>query len=117
MEDTARKAIALLRNEEVKDFVAFDKSQEEINEIVENEIKNLAPNQKFLRGLYTGGTLADEAMEILSRDMGSLFITNHSLKPEYQLKDVNTSVEHTCIDFGEDEFTVGRPPSNDRSFN
>ena len=108
LEDTARKAIALLRNEEVKDFVAFDKSQVAINAIVENEIKNLAPNQKFLRGLYTGGTLADEAMEILSRDMGHIY-SNIPLKPEYQLKDVNTSVEHTCIDFGEDEFTVGRP--------
>jgi hypothetical protein len=31
------------------------------------------------------------------------------LTPEYKLKDVFKSQEHTCVDFGDDDFTKGRP--------
>lgn len=108
LEDTARKAVALLRGQDVEDFQGFDKSMDEINEIVEKEVGKLGPKQKYLRGLYTGGTLADEAMQILSKDLGNIY-SNIPLNPDYRLEDVMVSQDHTCIDFGEDEFTVGRP--------
>lgn len=108
LEDTARKAVALLRGEEVKDFDGFNKSNEKIDKIVNDEVEKLDKNQKYLRGLYTGGTLADEAMQILSKDIGEIY-SNIPLNPEYRLKDLGISQKHTCIDFGEDEFTVGKP--------
>ncbi|MBZ2175185.1 acyl-CoA synthetase FdrA [Schnuerera sp. xch1] len=108
LEDTARKAVALLKGEKIDDFNGFNKSIEKIHKIVSDEVGKLTANQKYLRGLYTGGTLADEAMQILRGSIGEIY-SNIPLSPKYRLKDLKTSREHTCIDFGEDEFTVGRP--------
>ena len=74
-----------------------------------------AAGQRYLRGLFSGGTLAYEAMLILS---GYLSVgatakvcpySNAPLDKRYQLKNSLKSQEHTIIDLGEDEFTVGRP--------
>lgn len=107
LEDAARKAVALLRGEEVKDFEGFDLSDEEIERIVNAEVAKFDKGQKYLRGFYTGGTLTDEAMKLLGKDFG--IYSNIPLSPEYMLEDVKVSKEHTCIDFGDDEFTRGKP--------
>lgn len=107
LEDAARKAVALLRGEEVKDFEGFDLSDKEIENIVNSEVSKLDKNQKYLRGFYTGGTLTDEAMKLLGKDFD--IYSNIPLSPEFRLEDVRVSKEHTCIDFGDDEFTRGKP--------
>lgn len=107
LEDAARKAVALLRGEEVKDFEGFDLSDVEIEKLVDGEVAKFDKGQKYLRGFYTGGTLTDEAMKLLSKDMN--IYSNTPLSSEYQLEDVKVSKEHTCIDFGDDEFTRGKP--------
>lgn len=63
---------------------------------------------KYLRGLFSGGTLCDEAQLILKSDIGYVY-SNASLNEDYNLKDIWKSRENTIIDMGEDEFTVGRP--------
>jgi FdrA protein len=63
--------------------------------------------QRYLRGLFSGGTLAYEAQLIL-RDYLPAVYSNAPLKKEFRLADSLASVEHTLIDLGEDEFTVGR---------
>jgi FdrA protein len=63
--------------------------------------------QRYLRGLFSGGTLAYEAQLIL-RDYLPAVYSNAPLKKELRLADSLTSQEHTLIDLGEDEFTVGR---------
>lgn len=108
LEDAAYKAVALAKGEEPKDFNGFTLEESEIDEIVKNEVKNIDNNQKYLRGLYTGGTLADEAMKLLGKDLGDIY-SNIPLEPEFKLIDVNKSIAHTCIDLGDDDFTVGRP--------
>ncbi|MDR7855258.1 acyl-CoA synthetase FdrA [Tissierella sp.] len=108
LEDAARKAVALLRNEEVEDFDRFDLSDEKINRIVDEEVSKFAQEQKYFRGFYTGGTLADEAMKLLSKDIKDIY-SNIPLLPEYRMKDIRISTGNTCIDFGDDEFTVGKP--------
>lgn len=108
LEDAARKAVALLRNEEVKDFNGFSLSVEEINKIVDEEVSKFAPEQKYFRGFYTGGTLADEAMKLLGKDIKEIY-SNIPLSPEYKMTDIKSSKGNTCIDFGDDEFTVGKP--------
>lgn len=107
LEDAAYKAVALAKGEDVKDFEGFSIS-EEVNKIVEEEVSKLDPEQKYLRGLYTGGTLADEAMNMLSKQIDGIY-SNIPLDPRYKLKDINNSIKHTCLDLGDDEFTVGRP--------
>lgn len=109
LEDAARKAVALLKGEtRPKDFAGLDLPEEEIAALIDSELRDKSPNQRYLRGLYTGGTLADEAMKLLGPELGGIW-SNIPLTPEFALKDVKVSEEHTVIDFGDDAFTVGRP--------
>ncbi len=69
----------------------------------------LKPDQKYLRGLFSGGTLCYES-QVIWRDMlKEPVLSNAPLKHEHQLADSLHSVKHTCVDLGEEEFTVGRP--------
>ncbi len=108
LEDTARKAVALSKGAEVEDFEGFSLSHVEIEKIVKEEVEKMDKGQKYFRGLYTGGTLAEEAIQIVSKAVGPIY-SNIAAKAELKLKDINKSEKHTCIDFGEDEFTVGKP--------
>ena len=70
-------------------------------------------NRRFLRALYSGGTFASEAL-VMMRDAADVFApgsvhANIALEPFNKLEDSWKSREHTVIDLGEDEFTVGRP--------
>ncbi len=62
----------------------------------------------YLRGLYSGGTLCDEAQLLLKNSVGYTY-SNTPLNPDFQLDNLWKSEEHTIIDFGEDDFTAGRP--------
>ncbi len=108
LEDAARKALLLSEAQEIEDFTGFTLSDEEIEKIVQGEWKKFNKGQKYLRALYTGGTLADEAMKMLGKD-GYRVYSNIPLLPELRLEDIHKSVEHTCIDLGDDDFTVGKP--------
>jgi FdrA protein len=68
----------------------------------------LGSDQKYLRGLFSGGTLCEEAMRIWSASLGDIW-SNGPLKPEFRLPDSNHSQQHCALDLGEEEFTVGRP--------
>ena len=54
LEDAARNAVALARGEEVVSFDGFDADEAEISQIVEGAVAKIKPDQKYLRGLYTG---------------------------------------------------------------
>ncbi|MHB1475528.1 MAG: FdrA family protein [Dermatophilaceae bacterium] len=62
----------------------------------------------FLRGLFCGGTLADEAMIIASERLGPVR-SNIPLFPELALGPDLSSDSHLVIDFGDDALTRGRP--------
>jgi FdrA protein len=59
-----------------------------------------------LRGLFTGGTLCDEAMHLTSTVLGPIR-SNIPLRPEWTL-DGDAGDGHSMVDFGADELTVGR---------
>ncbi len=50
----------------------------------------------------------DEAMHALIPKVGEVY-SNIALRPEWQLADSHISMKNTCIDYGEEEFTLGRP--------
>lgn len=83
-------------------------SEAELDQIAETEAKKLAPEQKYLRGLYTGGTYMDEAANAMIPRIGAVY-SNCPIQPEWKLADSYTSKENTCVDYGEEEFTLGRP--------
>ena len=66
-----------------------------------------APGQQYLRGLFSGGTLAYEAVLILQEYLSEVY-SNTPIDQRLMLRDVTTSQQHTIVDLGEDEFTVGR---------
>jgi FdrA protein len=62
----------------------------------------------FLRGLFAGGTLCDEAMLIAADRLGPI-TSNIPLAGGRPVGDDLASVGHTMIDFGDDRLTQGRP--------
>ncbi len=70
-------------------------------------IEKFAPQQKYLRGLFSGGTLAYEAQHILYGYMAKV-LANSPIRKEFQLPDSYVSQENCIVDLGEDEFTQGR---------
>jgi FdrA protein len=80
---------------------------EDYSDLAAKEKKQLTADQKYLRALYSGGTLAYEPLFMLQDQVKPIY-TNLSYKKAEKIKDVYKSVQHTVIDFGEDEFTQGR---------
>jgi FdrA protein len=106
LEDAARVACALVQGRKSeKTIFAFPKW--EIMSLVNAESSRLTKVQKYIRGLFSGGTLCYEAQVILTSLVGGVY-SNVSLKPEYKLE-CNLSSNHSCIDMGSEEFVVGRP--------
>ena len=94
LDDAARIAVELV-----------NKSQFEIPAVP--KLDHFAPGQRYLRGLFSGGTLAYEAQYILESYISKMW-ANAPLRKENKLANSLVSQEHTIVDMGEDEFTVGR---------
>jgi FdrA protein len=71
-------------------------------------LQTLPIDGKFIRGLYTGGTLAYEAMLLLQSEVGHVY-SNIAIDSTFSLTDVEVSQQHTILDMGEDYFTDGMP--------
>lgn len=69
----------------------------------------LKPEQRYIRGLFSGGTLCYEAQVIWQQEFGLTVFSNAPVDKKKQLKDSTISVGNSIIDLGEEEFTVGRP--------
>lgn len=72
------------------------------------ELSMLASTQRYVRGLYSGGTFCTEAQLVL-RAAGVLTWSNVPLDKSRGIPDRAPSVSHCLIDLGADEFTIGRP--------
>lgn len=72
------------------------------------QIDGKAPKKpQYLRGLFSGGTLAYEMMLGLQAFLFPLH-SNVPITATQKLEDPTQSKEHTILDLGEDAFTVGR---------
>ena len=65
------------------------------------------PAGAVLKGLYAGGTLADEAMLLAAPVLGDVR-SNIPLRPELDLGTDLRARGHVVVDFGDDALTVGR---------
>lgn len=106
-EDAAHKAVAALRNQAITDFTGFSKTPAEIDALIAGALSHLNPDQTDLRALYTGGTLADEAMKHLGEFMP--IYSNIPLTPAMSVDNLASIQGNICLDLGEDQFTRGRP--------
>ena len=103
LEDAARAAVALARGRKPPPGGAVRPRMSSLP-----RLPRLAAGQRYVRGLYSGGTFCYEAALLLGETLGKVW-SNTPLHPEDELKDVWTSAGHTVIDLGDDVFTRGRP--------
>ena len=96
LEDTARAAVALARGEEPAP-VEFTNIAE-ARRLADAAAEALAPSQRFVRGVYAGGTLAYEAVALLGSQL-----------PGVAPGVLGEGTGHRVVDLGEDRFTIGRP--------
>ena len=106
LEDAAVAAVKISRGRKVGNF-SGDLPVEYLK-IAKSSKKKLKPKQKYVRGLFSGGTFCYETLLLLSEKLGTVY-SNTPLKKEDKLKDVWKSQAHTAIDLGDDLFTQGRP--------
>ncbi len=87
-----------------------------LGRLVAAERARMASEQRYVRGVFAGGTFCYQAQQVL-RDAGIETHSNAPLEPRLALADPMSSVEHTMVDLGADEFTQGRPhPMIDSTF-
>lgn len=76
------------------------------DQFVQNAKAARCPSQRYLRGLYAGGTLCYEALFLLREQLGGIY--SNLEHGAFELKDLFSSKEHTIIDLGDDAYTEGR---------
>jgi FdrA protein len=64
-------------------------------------------SQRFVRGLFSGGTLAHETLLIFRELVGEAY-SNTPLSDHFALSDPNLSRENSVVDLGDESFTAGR---------
>lgn len=106
LEAAAEKAVELITGKPQK--LGF--SDEEIASIVDREIKKYAPEQKYVRGLFSGGTFTEEGMIYYSQhNKGIKLYSNLDTKYAEKLADHNESIGHCILDLGAEDFTAEAP--------
>lgn len=103
MEDAATLAVMLDRGEHNRLY-----NEPDLITISTKERNLLSPEQKYYRGLFSGGTFANEAALIISKKLKAVY-GNISMPNILPLDDPFISIGHSCVDMGDDIFTVGKP--------
>jgi len=107
MEEAAAMAVAFSKGEEYREGCGT-LSEAEIARRVEAEVNPMASEQKYLRGLFAGGTLATEAVALFEQE-GFRILSNVRKEPGIALQSPHRSERHAIVDMGDDVFTLGRP--------
>jgi succinyl-CoA synthetase alpha subunit len=72
------------------------------------EVARMRPSQRYLRGVFAGGTFCYQSQAILGQ-AGMLLHTNSPLPGMRALRDPRQSAEHSMVDMGAEIFVEGRP--------
>jgi FdrA protein len=97
LEDAARAAVALARGRRPA-AADFTLPGAEVAAMVDAGVRGLGPEQRYVRGVYAGGTLAHEAVGLLAQRLTGV-------SPGV----LGGGTAHRVVDLGEDVFTLGRP--------
>jgi FdrA protein len=76
--------------------------------LIEEVRAKLTAEQRYVRGLFCGGTLCDESMYLAMEKYEDVHSNIHP-DPAKRLDAHDASVGHTFLDFGDDAFTNGKP--------
>ena len=86
----------------------IDLDSPEFHALIQKERAGLKAEQKYIRGIFAGGTFCYQAQQVF-QEAGIRVHSNAPLEGNWPLPDPQQSGEHTLIDMGADEFTTGRP--------
>ncbi len=106
LEDAATAAVHLSKRKPLKKF--SNSLPAKYKALVQPAQKKLKKGQKYIRGLFSGGTFCYETVLLLSEVLGKVY-SNTPIKKDEKIPNVWKSLEHTVIDLGDDLFTQGRP--------
>ncbi len=103
------EGIIFTRTLEEAAFAALGKPVPELvfPKALDERIAKLDSQRKYMRGLFSGGTLCYEALVILDDKFD--IESNVPLRKELFLEAPTKGKKHCCVDLGEDEFTRGIP--------
>jgi len=99
LEDAAFTAVALVTGQKPESRVSVTSLP---------DLPSLAAGQRYIRGLYIGGTLCYEATLLLSEALPNVY-SNTPVAGARALENVWQSRAHTLVDLGDAVFTRGRP--------
>ena len=77
-------------------------------ELIETESARMAPGQRYVRGLFAGGTFGYQAQQVM-KEHNLTVHSNAPLPGVQELTDPIHSHEHSIVDLGAENFTDGRP--------
>ena len=97
-------ALAKSQNPQRKAIQVSNEARRKIKEVS----RAMAPRQRYVRGIFSGGTFCFEA-QLIHAAAGITAFSNAPTAGNRKLENVGKSVEHSIIDMGDDEFTQGRP--------
>lgn len=106
LEEAAIKAVQLATGKSVQVSIP-ENELPTIDRLAEIETARMNSNQKYIRGLYAGGTLCDESIIYLRKIFGKIY-SNTTIDADSKLADSRVSMMDTIIDLGDDEFTKGK---------
>jgi succinyl-CoA synthetase alpha subunit len=106
LEDAATASVNLSKGKPIKRF--SNALPAKYKSLVKPAQKKLRKGQKYIRGLFSGGTFCYETVLLLSQALGKVY-SNTPIKKDEKIPNVWKSLEHTVIDLGDDLFTQGRP--------
>lgn len=109
LEECAFTAGALASGKSFDYAGEMDKQIKELSGEAEKIRANLSPNQRGLRGLFSGGTLCYEAQVILKKMLAEPVYSNAPLDKSNLWRDKSSSPDYLLLDLGEEEYTLGRP--------
>jgi len=102
IDETAVKLIKMIGG-------SIDKEVEHIDQkLIDQEVHSYHPDQKFVRGLFAGGTFCYQSQYLFQQNDIPLY-SNEPLKSVLPLPDPENSVGNTLIDMGDERFTLGKP--------
>ena len=115
LESASAMAVSLLTGSE-PDAGSLAFPREGIDGVVDEEVAKIGSGRKWIRGLYSGGSLAGESAYLLEKAVGAVY-SNFAKNAANRLSSAAKSEAHCVIDLGDDQYTRGRPhPMIDPSY-
>jgi FdrA protein len=102
IDEAAEKTILISGGVPVQESGGLDKS------LIQHEADSYAEQQKFVRGLFAGGTFCYQAQQILLYSEIDLF-SNEPLEGVKNLPDPDKSTGNALLDMGNEYYTLGKP--------